>query len=136
MATTTPSSDGAGAGIVRVLIADDDARVRYALRTLIEADPCLVVAAACGAAEALDHVQRVRPAVVLLDLARSPSHDGLRLLQQLIHLSDRPVVAMSVRGGLGVAALAAGACAFVEKGAAPDAVLAALHAAADGRIPS
>lgn len=117
-------------GLVRVLIADDDPRVRHALRALIEsADGALVVGEACSTDELLEYDRTLEPGVILLDLILSPKDEHLDLLR-LLGQEGRSVVAISVRGGMRQAALDAGACAFVEKGATPDVVLQALQTAA------
>jgi DNA-binding NarL/FixJ family response regulator len=125
------SSDvtGHGRNAVRVLIADDDARVRQALRALIESDPSIVVAGeACSTREVLEFDQTLHPSVILLDLILPNPEDGLSVLRRLAEIR-RPVVAISLRSSLRDAALAAGACAFVEKGSSPDVLLSALHEA-------
>jgi DNA-binding NarL/FixJ family response regulator len=123
-----------GGGRLRVLIADDDGRVRRALRALLEAEPDIaVVGEAATAREVRAAARALRPAVVVLDLLLPAAEDGLALVRGL---AGRPVVALSVRGGLRGAALGAGARAFVEKGAAPEALLAAIRAAAAGEPES
>lgn len=116
---------------VRVLIVDDDGRVRRALRALLEAEEGLVVVGEADApAGVLAGAEALQPAVILLDLLLPSAADGLGLLPDLARW---PVVAMSVRGGLREPALRAGARAFVEKGAVPEVLPAALRAAAAGR---
>lgn len=115
---------------IRVLIADDDPRVRQALRALIEsADGAVVVGEASSQDEVLRCDQALDPGVIVLDLILSGRDDHLELLRRL-GKQGRSVVAISVRGGLRRAALDAGACAFVEMGATPDVVLQALQEAA------
>ena len=61
----------------RVLIADDDALARAALRTIFDAhDDLEVVAEARDGVEAVEHAGRLHPDVVLLDI-RMPNLDGL-----------------------------------------------------------
>jgi DNA-binding NarL/FixJ family response regulator len=120
-----------GAGPLRVLIADDDPRVRRALRALVEGERDLAVAGeAADAGGVLAQARALRPVVILLDLLLPRVEDGLALLPAL---AGWPVVALSVRGGVRAAALAAGAVAFVEKGDTPEVVLAALRAAGEHR---
>lgn len=119
-----------GDGRVRVLIADGDARVRQALRALLEAEPDLIVVGeAATAGETLARARALRPGVILLDLPLPGMADRLAILPALVAW---PVVAISVRGGLRDLALRAGAVAFVEKGATPEAVLAAIRRAISG----
>ena len=115
-------------GAIRVLIADDDARVRHALRALLESDSGIrVVGEASSPADVLRGDTELRPSVILLDLIMPEADDGFRLLTQLTQRPERCVVAMSLRNSLGRKALEAGARAFLEKGAAPDVVLSALR---------
>lgn len=112
---------------VRVLIADDDGRVRQALRALLESEPDLIVIGeAVTAGETLARALTLHPGVILLDLQLPGMADGLAWLPEL---AAWPVVAMSVRGGLRDPALRAGAVAFVEKGGTPEAVIAAIRGA-------
>lgn len=100
-----------------VLVVDDDARVRWALQTLIESAPDLaVVGQAATATQALELDLRLVPDSVVLDLLLPAASDGLSTLQELIR-RGRPVVAISISGGLRDPALRAGADTFLEKGA-------------------
>jgi two-component system response regulator DesR len=116
---------------VRLLVADDDARVRAAIGQTIalEAD-LVIVAAAASAAAALTLAERTGPSVALVDMLIPDAAAGLALVRSLSQRPGCAVVAMSVRSGLSQAALAAGAVAFVEKAADIDAVLDAVRAAA------
>lgn len=102
---------------VRVLIVDDDRRVRQSLSGLIALrDDVEVVGTAPDSQRALELVRSASPDTVLLDLRLPNEADGLGLLA-LLH-RDWPavrVVAMSVQTDLMDAALAAGAVAFVPK---------------------
>lgn len=128
----TTTSAPADPAAFRVLIADDDSRVRHALRELIESDPSITVACdACTSSDVLECDAALRPSVILLDLILPQAEDGISLLKLLTRTDSRPVVAMSLRGYLRDQAIAAGAWDFVEKGSAPDVLLAALHGACD-----
>jgi DNA-binding NarL/FixJ family response regulator len=116
-----------------VLIADDDARVRHALRTLIETDPHISVAGeASTCSEVVAYDNSLHPTVILLDLVLPQSEDGLNVLRVLAQSGTRRVVAMSLRGELRTDAMAAGACAFIEKGLSPELLLETLASACDG----
>jgi two-component system response regulator DesR len=115
---------------IRLLVADDDARVRAAIGQTISLEAGLVVvAAAADAAAALASAERTGPSVALVDVLIPDQLTGLALVRSLAQRSRCAVVAMSVRGGLRQAALAAGAVAFAEKDDI-DAILDAVRAAA------
>jgi DNA-binding NarL/FixJ family response regulator len=100
---------------VRVLIVDDDARVRRALRSLIESSSDLTVvgeAASARSAKRLD--LELLPDVVVLDLLLPQAPEGMQVLRELRGRA-RPVVAISDMGELGPQAMVAGAHAFLEK---------------------
>jgi DNA-binding NtrC family response regulator len=118
---------------IRLLVADDDARVRTAIGQTIALEAGLVmVAVAADAAATLVLAERTGPSVALVDVLIPDEATGLALVRSLGRRPGCAVVAMSVRGGLGQAALAAGAVAFVEKDDI-DAVLDAVRAAAPQR---
>lgn len=122
-------------GTRRVLVVDDDARVRSALRALIDSSAGLCAwGEASSGPDALRADAALGPDVVLLDLMLPSSDDGLEALAALV-ARGRAVVALSIRATLGPAALATGAAAFVEKGADPDLLVGALRAA-DGFSPA
>ena len=111
----------------RVLVVDDDARVRHALRALLTSSHGLSVAGeASSASDALQADEQLRPDVVLLDLLLPTAQEGLDVLRRLVG-RGREVVALTIRVQLRRAALDAGAVAFVEKGVSPDALLEVLR---------
>lgn len=115
---------------VRVLIVDDDPRVRVALRSFLSISPGFeVVGDADGADAALRLARERTPGVVLVDVHMPEQHDGLRLLRVLTAELGIPVVAMSIRGDVRGNALAAGAFRFLDKDSVPEFLLAALRAA-------
>jgi DNA-binding NarL/FixJ family response regulator len=114
---------------MHVLLADDQAEVRSALRFLLEQEPGMsVVGEAADAAALLDVVQAVQPDLVLLDweLLGLQAPDLLPALRCrcrrliLIALSGRPEACQE--------ALNAGVDAFVSKGEPPEHLLATLYA--------
>ncbi len=106
-----------------VLVVDDDARVRQALRVLIQSSPGLAV---CGEASSAPAALRADEAsaadVVVLDLHMPTADDGLDVLRQLV-ARGRVVVVLSLGDALRANVLAAGAAAFIGKGADPDELL-------------
>jgi DNA-binding NarL/FixJ family response regulator len=114
---------------LRIVIADDRARTRSALRALFAAYPGYkVVGEASDGNEALERVEQLRPDLVVLDL-RMPHMDGITATTLI--KSQWPTVRVIVHS-LAIEcreqALAAGADAFVPKGGRPDALLNALDA--------
>ncbi len=123
-----------GAG--RVLIVDDDAANRVAVRaTLVGAG--FEVAEAGDAFAALDRIDREPPHVVLLDI-KIPGMDGLALLSNLRQRGvDVPVIVLTGHGDEFTAArcLEAGADHFLDKPPERAALLLAVKNAADrGRL--
>jgi DNA-binding NarL/FixJ family response regulator len=100
---------------LRVLIVDDDARVRRALRGLIECSPDLTVVGEAGSTRSAKRLDlELLPVVVVLDLLLPQPPEGMQVLREL-RGRDRPVVAISGMGELGPQAMVAGAHAFLEK---------------------
>jgi DNA-binding NtrC family response regulator len=114
---------------IRLLVVDDDARIRTAIgHTVALEDDLVVVGEARGAADARALALETRPAVALVDVFLPDESSGLRLIHDLRHDPGCAVVAMSVRGAVRSAALKAGAASFIEKGEI-DAVLALVRRA-------
>jgi DNA-binding NarL/FixJ family response regulator len=100
---------------IRLLIVDDDARVRLAIaRTIaLEADLCLLGASA-DAAAALALAERTHPDVAVVDVFLPDAATGLATIATLT-AGGCTVVAISLRGDVRHTALAAGARSFAEK---------------------
>ena len=114
MQETVPD-DPSKAAKLKVLIVDDDARVRRALRSLIECSPDLTVVGEARSARSARRLDLdLRPDVVVLDLLLPQAPDGMQVLREL-RGRDRPVVAISRMGEVGPEAMLAGAHAFMEK---------------------
>ena len=129
MQSKPPSPDATPA---RILIADDEGRIRLSLRTCLEADGYDVLEAADGV-EALDAIIHGAPDVMILDLAM-PNLDGLRTLDALrgVHGQLKPRVIILTAWGSGPAVLrtmGAGASLFLEKPITPEALRAAVRSA-------
>ena len=121
---------------IRVLVADDQPLARAGLRKLLEADPRLaVVGEAADGPQAVDQVLGTRPDVVLMDV-RMPIFDGIEATRRLAEKGSSARVIVLTTFGLDeyvVAALRAGASAFVLKEAPPEQILAAIHQVEAGR---
>jgi DNA-binding response OmpR family regulator len=112
-----------------VLLVDDDAAIRRSVAVGLELEGFRVVSASGGRA-ALEAVERMRPAVVLLDLTM-PDLDGLEVLQRLRSAGDQvPVCVLSARDEVEdrVRGLEVGADDYVVKPFAVEEVAARLHA--------
>lgn len=111
----------------RVLVADDQLKVRSALRLLLEQQPAIsVVGEAVDATGLLDWLRVICPDVVLLDW-ELPGFEAEALLPTLRALCPHlKIIALSSRPEMRRTALYAGADAFVSKGDPPETVLAAI----------
>jgi len=80
---------------VRVLIADDSAFMRTALRRMLESDPDIqVVAMAPDGRSAVELCAQHDPDVITLDL-EMPVLNGLQALERIMHGHPRPVIMVS-----------------------------------------
>lgn len=121
-----------------VLICDDNAAMRTLLGVIVDnAHGLRVAGEAADGDEAILEAARLQPDVILLDLAM-PNRSGLEALPELRRVaSDSQIVVFSGFASATVAedVLALGACAYVQKGADPDTIVAAIQsAAATGRV--
>jgi DNA-binding NarL/FixJ family response regulator len=114
----------------RVLIADDDARVRTALRALLMACPGFEVVGAVGSAgRAFELAREVMPCVAVVDVCFPDAQDGLDLVRALTGELSVPVVAMSLSSELRLDAFSAGASDFLIKDGSAERLLVALRTA-------
>ncbi|HZP30656.1 MAG TPA: response regulator, partial [Acidimicrobiia bacterium] len=110
--------------MTRVLLVDDAASVRALLRaTLAESGAFEIVGEAQSGAEAVDLARRLRPDVVVLDLAM-PGGDGLTALPEIARETPgATIVVFSEAIGDEQAALECGAHAVVHKSDSLDMLL-------------
>ena len=100
-----------------VLIVDDSSGFRRSARLLLEDDGFEIVGEAEDAAAALDQVERLRPALVLLDV-KLADDDGFDVAEAIARAPDPPAVVMvSTRDVAGYAGRLAGSPArgFIAK---------------------
>lgn len=120
----------ADAGPFRVLIVSDDPLARAGLAALLADAPWHHVAGTAGSLEQAAALLDASPAdVVLWDLGRAPAS-----LPPGLSEIDLPVVALLPDEATAAAAWASGARALLLRDAAPDALAAALVAAARGLV--
>jgi DNA-binding NarL/FixJ family response regulator len=101
---------------LRVVVVDDDARIRRGLRELIDASSDVrVVGQAASRSSALSLDLELRPDVAVVDVLLPHANDGCEVLHQLTE-RGRDTIAISVRPDLAPRALAAGARVFLAKG--------------------
>jgi two-component system chemotaxis response regulator CheB len=103
----------------RVLVVDDSASVRQALKQLLESDPEIeVMATAQDPYAAVEHIRHEVPDVITLDV-EMPRMDGLTFLEKLMSQKPIPVVICSTLteagGDMAMEALAKGAVEIITK---------------------
>ena len=114
---------------MRILVADNQAKVRHALRVLLMRQPGLeVVGEAASAGEVLDKARVARPDLVLLHwrLREESASDLLASLRRAC--PGLCVIALSARPELCQVALTDGADDFVSKVDPPQRLLSAINA--------
>jgi DNA-binding NarL/FixJ family response regulator len=123
------------AGVIRVLLADDQRVVREGLGTLLSLLPGIeLVGTAADGEEAVALARELDPDVVLMDL-RMPRVDGTEAIRRLAAAGDRPrAVALTTYADDAsvLGALRAGARGYLTKDAGADEIRAAVEAVARG----
>ena len=121
---------------VRVVIVDDDALVRAALRLVLEGDSGVtVLGEGADGRSGYDAARSLRPDVVLMDL-HMPGTDGVWATAQIAaDCPDTKVLVLTAfdTDAMVAAALRAGATGLLLKDSAPEIIFRAVHAAADGQ---
>ncbi len=107
-------------GKIRVLVVDDSAFMRVALRKMMEEDSTIEVAGvARNGEEALYKIQDLKPDIVTMDI-EMPVMDGLTALQRIMKEKPLPVIMISALTEEGAdatfKALELGAIDFIPKG--------------------
>ncbi|MFD5320180.1 response regulator [Streptomyces sp. NPDC127098] len=121
----------------RVLVADDQALLRAALVTLLNAAPGLeVVGEAADGVQAVELAAELRPDVITMDI-RMPVLDGVTATRRILSAAgdDAPRVLMLTTFDLPeyvYTALGEGAAGFLLKDTPPDRIVAAVHTVAAG----
>ncbi len=122
---------------MRLLLVDDHEVVRSGLRMLLESQEDIQIVGEAGtAAEALQAVERLEPEVILLDIGL-PDMSGIQVMERIREIEpDIAVVALTIHEDKEYffKMLDAGATGYVPKRAAPDELLTAIRAAAQGQV--
>jgi DNA-binding NarL/FixJ family response regulator len=123
---------------IKVAIVEDDIRFRQSLRRVIESKPGLTCIAEHGTgAEAIEHVPRDLPEVVLMDL-NLPDVSGVEVTAFLKNqLPDISVVVLTTYNDADhiFKALRAGACGYLLKQATAGEIIEAIKEAHNGGAP-
>lgn len=125
-----------GDEVLRVVLVDDHALVRSAIRQAIEAHDISVVAEASSAEEVLELAPRLRPDIILLDVDL-PGMSGVQVVRELApRLPDTKIVMLTVatdRRTL-LDAVRAGAAGYLTKDLKPDALQRAVRGIRHGDL--
>ncbi|MEU4557749.1 response regulator transcription factor [Actinoplanes sp. NPDC023936] len=120
---------------ITVVVADDQKMVRAGLRMVIETEPDMTVIGEAGdGAEAVALVRRMRPDVVLMDIAM-PRQDGLTATGALLADADPPRIIVLTTFDTDEnlhRALRAGASGFLLKVSSPEHLITAIRVVAAG----
>jgi len=122
---------------IRLLLVDDHAVVRSALRMLLDNEPDVEIVGEAGTArEALDSVPRLKPDIVLMDIGL-PDKSGIDAAREIKRLRpETGIVALTIHEDeeYFFKMLEAGASGYVPKRAAPEELLTAIRTAAAGEV--
>lgn len=113
------SPAGNSTSLIKVMIVDDSAFMRYAISHHLEGNSQIqVVGTARNGVEALELLPRLNPDVITMDI-EMPQMDGISALREIMKTSPRPVIMLSsltVEGSEAtITALTIGAVDFVPK---------------------
>ena len=111
---------------MRIMLADDQLKVRFALRVLLERQPGLkVISEAASAEELLSRLEKTCPDLLLLDWELGEPDELIPALRALC--PQLLIIALSGRSEARAPALGAGVDGFVSKVDPPEQLLAAVN---------
>ncbi len=121
----------------RILLVDDHAVVRSGLRMLLENERDVeIIGEAASAHEAIEAAMKLQPNVILMDIGL-PDLSGIDATREIKkRVPDAAIVALTIHEDeeYFFKMLEAGATGYVPKRAAPDELLTAIRAAANGQV--
>lgn len=124
--------------MIRIMLVDDHHVVRRGLRSYFESFPDLkIVAEAASAEELLRNLPGIEADVIVLDILLPGGMDGLeaaRMLQSQPNPTRIVILTAYSDPARAMAALRSGVLGYVRKDSAPEVLLAAVRAAANGQI--
>jgi DNA-binding NarL/FixJ family response regulator len=117
--------------LMRILLADDQPKVRLGLRLLLEQQEwAIVVGETAGAERLLAQIEATQPDLILLDWSLQEAA-GAEQVSALRQACPRlTLIVLSAQPGAEASALASGADAFISKADPPEDLLAAIRALA------
>ena len=122
---------------LRLLLVDDHPIVRAGLRMLFQAEPDMEIVGEAGSgAEAVEAAGRLQPDVVIMDVAM-PGMNGIEATRRIKSAHpDACVLALTMHEDeqYFFEILSAGAAGYIPKRAAPDDLVSAIRAVAQGHI--
>jgi len=121
---------------LRVMLVDDHALVRSAVRQAIDAPDVQLVAEAASAEDAFALALSMRPDVLLLDIDL-PGMNGIQMLEELSpRLPETKIVMLTVSDSERdmIEAIGRGAAGYLTKDLTPEALLRALRGAQKGEL--
>ena len=124
-------------GPLRVMLVDDHALIRSAVRQAIEGPDLTVVEEAQTFGEAHVRAERSRPDVILVDIGLAGTDDGLQLVRDLApRLPNTTFVVLSASASDAdlLDAVMAGASGYLTKDLSPEALLRAVRSARRGEL--
>ena len=122
---------------IRLLLVDDHAVVRSGLKMLLENERDVeIIGEASSASEAIESAMRLKPDVILMDIGL-PDLSGIDATREIKkRVSDVAIVALTIHEDeeYFFKMLESGASGYVPKRAAPEELLTAIRAAANGQV--
>jgi len=122
---------------IRLLLVDDHAVVRSGLKMLLENEHDVeIIGEASSASEAIEATLRLKPNLILMDIGL-PDLSGIDATREIKkRVSDVSIVALTIHEDeeYFFKMLEAGASGYVPKRAAPEELITAIRAAANGQV--